>query len=102
MGKKAIESFLYNGISEWYLRIPLKQPKGAKGKRGEIYNPQYFKTEYLPKDKYSLLDALERRLEIVKDAEDKGLRNKIAFSNTSKTSAIFIKEATDGLYDKYK
>lgn len=101
MGKKTIETFIYNGACDWYLRIPLTQPKGVR----ETYSPQYFWTEYLPKDKYSLINALERRLEMVKEAEDQGLRKTsvgTGFASRIKTSAYFEKEAAEGLYDKYK
>ena len=42
MGKKTIETFIYDGACDWYLRIPLTQPKGIR----DTYSPQYFWTEY--------------------------------------------------------
>lgn len=101
MGKKTIETFIYNGACDYYLRIPLTQPKGIRG----TYSPQYFWTEYMPKNQFTLRQALERRLEMVKEAEKKGLRKTSAgtgFACRVKTSAHFEKEEADGLYDKYK
>lgn len=97
MGKKTIETFIYDGACDWYLRIPLTQPKGIR----KTYSPQYFWTEYMPKDKFTLRQALERRLEMVKEAEEKGLRKKSTTSLRVKTSAHFEKEEADGLYKKY-
>jgi len=98
MGKKTIETFIYDGACDWYLRIPLTKPKGMSCNE---YHAQYFRTEYLPKDDFTLRQALERRLEIVKEAEEAGLRKKSTTSLRIKTSAFFEKEEADGLYDKY-
>lgn len=102
MGKNTVETFVQSGIADWYLRIPLTKPPGTSC---NLYLPQYFWTEYLPKDKFTLRQALARRLEMVKDAEEKGLRKsskgKNGFQSRMKTSATFEKEEADGLYDKY-
>jgi len=102
MGKKTITTFIYDGALDWYLRVPLTQPPGKKAE----YSPQYFITEYYPKDSFTLRQVIERRLEIVKDAEDKGLRKKQGvtrkgFSFRIKDSAFFEKEESEGLYEKY-
>ena len=100
MGKKTIETFIYDGISEWYLRIPLTKPSGIKH-----YDPKYSWTEYLPKDKFTIRQAIDRRLELLKEAEERGLRRKVptatGFASRVKTSAFFEKQEADGLYDKY-
>ena len=103
MGKKTIVTFIYDGACDWYLRVPLTQPPGSKDCD---YSPQYFITEYYPKDSFRLRQVIERRLEIVKDAEEKGLRKmqslkKGGFNFRIKDSAFFEKEEADGLYDKY-
>tara|TARA_R110000764_G_scaffold84853_3_gene165502 strand:- start:3559 stop:3876 length:318 start_codon:yes stop_codon:yes gene_type:complete len=102
MGKKTITTFIYNGVLDYYLRVPLTQPPGKKAE----YSPQYFITEYYPKDSFTLRQVIERRLEIVKDAEAKGLRKKKGitrqgFSFRIKDSAFFEKEEREGLYEKY-
>lgn len=102
MGKKTITTFIYSGACDWYLRVPLTQPPGSKAD----YSPQYFITEYYPKDTFSLRQVIERRLEIVKDAEQKGTRKKrgdkaSGFSFRIKDSAFFEKEESEGKYDIY-
>lgn len=96
MGKPVIETFIYDGICEWYLRIPLTR------KKNQEYSPQSFLTEYMPKDKFTFKDVLERRMEMVVRAEEAGLRKKYPFSIRAKSSETFIKEEADGLYEKYK
>lgn len=96
--KKRIESFLYTGTSEWYLRIPLSQPKGLPRC---IYFPQFFHTEYLCKDRYTIRQALERRLKLVIQFENEGRRKKWNGKNRWCSSEKFIQDEKDGLYDKY-
>ena len=98
MGRKTIEPFIYDGILEWYLRIPLRQPKGQ---RAIGYDRQYFYTEYLSKQKYTMKQTLERRLELVIQFENEGKRRKTQYKNRLCDSAKFIQEEKDGLYDKY-
>lgn len=103
MGKKTITTFIYDGAVDWYLRVPLTKPKGMSC---DEYSPQYFITEYYPKDSFTLRQVIERRQEIVKDAEAKGLRKKQGatrkgFSFRIKDSAFFEKEEREGLYEKY-
>jgi len=96
MGKKTIESFIYNGSSDWYLRIPYTRPKGQS-----TYDPQLFYTEYLSKDEYSLRQVLTRRLEKVIELENEGLRKKCKGFNRICGSEKFIKEEADGKYEVY-
>jgi hypothetical protein len=78
MGKKTIESFIYNGSSDWYLRIPYTRPKGQ-----------------------SLRQVLTRRLEKVIELENEGLRKKCKGFNRICGSEKFIKEEADGKYEVY-
>ena len=99
MVKKVIEPFIYGGQSEWYLRIPLTQPKGHPR---SVYYPQYFHTEYLKKTEYTFRQALERRLKLVIQFENEGRRKKSnGPGHRICCSAKFIKQEEDGLYDKY-
>ena len=73
MARKLVVTFIYSGIAEWYLRVPL-----IKKEIHLAYSPQDFYTEYLPKDKYTFRDAINRRLEVVKHLEDIGKRNSVS------------------------
>ena len=98
MVKKVIEPFIYGGQLEWYLRIPLTQPKGHPR---SVYYPQYFHTEYLKKTEYTFRQALERRLKLVIQFENEGRRKVGKGSTRICSSPKFIQEEADGLYDKY-
>ena len=98
MVKKVIEPFIYTGQSDWYLRIPLTQPKGCDR---TFYDRQYFHTEYLKKDQYTLRQVLSRRLQLVTQFENEG-RRKIGKGSTRICSSTkFIQEEADGKYNKY-
>ena len=69
MVRKLIVTFLYEGIIEWYLRVPM-----IKNVTENPYTPQDFYTQYLLKDEYTFREANIRRLEIVKHLEETGKR----------------------------
>tara|TARA_R110000772_G_scaffold258742_2_gene376092 strand:+ start:544 stop:834 length:291 start_codon:yes stop_codon:yes gene_type:complete len=81
MGRRLVVTFIYSGIAEWYLRIPL-----IKRVVDLPYTPDDFYTEYLPKDTYTFRDAINRRKEVVKHLEESGKRNPI-----SKTAVTYNK-----------
>jgi hypothetical protein len=98
MGRKTISPFVYEGAIEYYLRIPLTKPKGFPK---DSYDPQYFYTEYLPKDEYSLRQVLARRLEKVIEFEKSGKRKTYSGQTRLCCSDKFIKEEAEGKYEKF-
>jgi len=109
MGKKTIETFIYDGMCDYYLRIPLTQPPGNGPKD---YSPQYWITKYFPKSDYTIRQVLDIRMEMVKDAEAKGLRkfrppkgaksDANGFTYRIKDSRFFEQEEREGKYAKYE
>lgn len=95
MGKIAIERFIYEGLIDYYLRIPLRTAAvTAQINTHQQCQPQFFYAEYMPKKDYTMRDVLAKRLKLVIKFEDEKKRRLGA-------SAKFIKDAQSGLYNKY-
>jgi len=94
MARKLIVTFLYEGIIEWYLRVPM-----IKNVKENPYTPQDFYTQYLLKDEYSFREANSRRLEIVKHLEETGKRR--TSDKMNKTHKMLEQEDHTELYRYY-
>jgi len=75
MGKTTIVPLIYNGMHEWYVRFQLLPVKGKQS------NLNYDAT-YLPKNKYTLEEAIVWRDNRLKHLEETGQRSKKANKRT--------------------
>jgi len=93
MGKKTITSFIYDGMLEWYLRVPYSNV-------GVVYKPDAFYSKYFSKREYTLQDVIDKRLEIMKQLERDGKR--FVTENTPRfiTAKKIEDDERNGLYEK--
>lgn len=95
MVKPTVLSFIYDGMVDWYLRIPHSQLKPG-------YNPDAFYCEYFHKKDHKLQDVIDRRLEVMKELERTGKRFPSKYNKGRfKSSVLFEEEERNGLYKKH-
>jgi hypothetical protein len=94
MGRKLVVTFLYDGIIEWYLRVPMIKNNPENG-----FTPQDFYTQYLLKDEYTFREANIHRLEVVKHLEEIGKRR--TNDKMNKTHEMLQQEDLTELYRYY-
>ena len=75
MGKTTIAPLIYNGLTEWYVRFQLLPVKGKQ-------NNLNYDATYLPKNQYTLEEAMEWRDNRLKHLEETGQRSKRANKRT--------------------
>ena len=95
MGKRTIISFIYDGLMDWYVRIPHANTCGQ-------WNLDNYVHKYFPKSEHTFQDAIDWRLNMMKKLEAEGKRGNVdKIRGRWHTAKKFEEEEKAGMYKEF-
>ena len=94
-GKRIIINFIYDGLMDWYVRIPY-------GNNGGVWNSRTYVYKYFPKSEHTFQDAIDWRLMMMKKLEAEGKRGNVdKIKGRWHTAKKFEEEEKAGMYKEF-